>query len=659
MSRRDWVYLLSLLIPFVVYNLLLKALVLSSRNVDTTGGFTVSTTRLLAYAMWSDVFFVLGYVLLWIGLFAIVRTGALRWGVLVLFHATAILVVALKTIAYQYIQVTGTTLDYTIIALWLPRADEIGPMLVQGISSSAWVILLVALSYAALGPWLITRFIVRWRGWPSTTPSTGSPMSTPVFSSFVLCLLAFGFGLLSLQEGFNPYDEYLRLTGQESEAILHIHRPLVRDPVVNVAVSAAEELRRGASQDAASYATVADSPPASLVPTGSEQRNVVMVFLESTRSQSVTPYVQSLATTPFLNELAKNSLLAERAYGSVPFTSKANVAVNCGIFPNPVQISYGLAPEAGPGGIPARCLPDLLKDQGYASAYFTTSEKDFEDFGDLVANFGYEELHSYETMDKQEYVNLRGMGLSGDEAMLKPSEEWLTKQKESGTPFMATYLTAVTHYPYMVPEGYEQERFAEDEDLNRYLNSIRLQDIFLESLFDHYKDLDLYDDTVFVILADHGEGFGEHGIYTHGNIPYEEGLKIPMIVHDPQRFENGERVEAPVNQLDTLPTIADLLGYEIDGGAYQGSSILSPQLPEDRSLKFSCWAAEECLVSLQGTEKYIYFYDNRPDQLFDLSEDPLEQNDLAAERQEDVEERRNELLEWRSRIDATYRGPQR
>ncbi len=643
----------------MVYSLLMKALVLSSRNVDIAGGSSVSITRLLAYAMWSDIFFVLGYALLWIGLFAVARKGALRWGVLVLFHVTAILVVALKTIAYQYIQGTGTTLDYTIIALWLPRADEIGPMLAQGISPSAWVVLLVALFYAALGPWLITRFIVRWRGWPSTAPSTGSPMRTPVFSSIVLCLLALGFGLLSLQESFNPYNEYLRLTGQESEAILRIHRPLVRDPVVNVAVGAAKELRRGVSQDTASYATVADSPPASLVPTGSEQRNIVVVFLESTRAQSVTPYVEGLETTPFMNELAKKSLLAERAYGSVPFTSKANVAVNCGIFPNTVQISYGLTPEAGPGGVPARCLPDLLKDQGYASAYFTTSEKDFEDFGDLVGNFGYEELHSYESMDKQEYARLRGMGLSGDEAMLMPSEDWLTKQKESGTPFLATYLTSVTHYPYMVPEGYEQERFAEDEDLNRYLNSIRLQDIFLQSLFDHYKDLGLYDDTVFVIVADHGEGFGEHGIYTHGNIPYEEGLRIPMIIHDPQRFENGERVEAPVNQLDILPTIADLLGYEIDGGAYQGSSMLSPQLPEDRSLQFSCWAAEECLVSLQGTEKHIYFYDNRPDQLFDLSEDPLEQNDLAAERQEDVEERRNELLEWRSRIDAVYRGPQR
>jgi arylsulfatase A-like enzyme len=181
----------------------------------------------------------------------------------------------------------------------------------------------------------------------------------------------------------------------------------------------------------------------------------------------------------------------------------------------------------------------------------------------------------------------------------------------------------------------------------------------LKSLFDQYKDLGLYDNTVFIITADHGEGFGEHGIYTHGNIPYEEGLKIPMIVHDPKRFADGARVESPVSQLDILPTIADLLGYKIDGGAYQGSSLLGSPLPEDRSLMFSCWAAEECLASLEGTEKYIYYYDNQPDRFFDLSKDPLERKNLAGERHEDVEKRRSELLAWHSRIDAIYRGPQR
>jgi lipoteichoic acid synthase len=658
LGRRDWVYVLSLLVPFVVYNLALKALVLSSRNVGGGGEFEVSTLRLLAYGTWSDAFFALGYALFWIGLFAATRKGPLRWGVLILFHATTILVVTVKAVAYQYVRETGTTLDYTIIALWLPRFYEIGPMLVQGIALAAWVLLAATLLYATLGPLVVTRFIVWWRGWPGRSLSSVGPEKISLSISLGLCLLGLGLASLSLREDLNPYDEYLQLTGQESKRVTHLNKPMVRDPLANIVVSAAEELRRDSPQNVAAYPNLTDSPPASLLPMGSEQRNVALIFLESTRAQSVSPYNEDLETTPFMDELAKRSLLVERAYGSVPYTSKSNVAVNCGIFPNPVQVSYGLAPEASSGGIPAKCLPDLLKDQGYDTAYFTTSEKDFEDFGDLVNNFGYEELYSYESIDQQDYGTMRGEGLSGDETMLEPSEEWLTEQKESGEPFLAAYLTGATHYPYLVPDSYEQEDFAEDEDLNRYLNAIRLQDMFLESLFDQYRDLGLYEDTVFVILADHGEGFGEHGLYTHGNIPYEEGLKIPMIIHDPKRFEDGARVSAPVSQIDILPTIAELLGYEIDGGAYQGNSFLS-SLPEDRPLMFSCWSAEQCLASLEGNEKYIYHYDNRPDELFDISEDPLEQENLAGERQEEVERRRSELLAWRSRIDAVYRGPQR
>ncbi|HEV8045972.1 MAG TPA: hypothetical protein VGP38_12370, partial [Rubrobacter sp.] len=63
LSRQEWVYVLSLLVPFAVYNLALKASILSSRNVETVGEFNVSIFRLLTYGMWSDIFFVLGYAL--------------------------------------------------------------------------------------------------------------------------------------------------------------------------------------------------------------------------------------------------------------------------------------------------------------------------------------------------------------------------------------------------------------------------------------------------------------------------------------------------------------------------------------------------------------------------------------------------------------------
>ncbi len=176
----------------------------------------------------------------------------------------------------------------------------------------------------------------------------------------------------------------------------------------------------------------------------------------------------------------------------------------------------------------------------------------------------------------------------------------------------------------------------------------------MKNLFDQYKELGLYEDTIFVLFGDHGEGFKEHGRDMHGDTIWEEGLKIPLIIHAPGWFESGERVEGLASQIDILPTVVEMLGYEVKNGKYPGYSLLH-KLPEDRMLRFSCITNRTCLASIQGSEKYIYHYGKQPDEFFDLSKDPFEKQNLISERsKEEIDERREDLIAWSTGVNAQY-----
>jgi lipoteichoic acid synthase len=635
LSRRDWVYLLAILVPLFVYNLSLKA-----SSVASIPGLSPTFDL-----MRSDLFFNLGYALFWLGLFAAVRGGGpLRRVVVVLFHTVTMLVVIVTTFAHGYFQQTGTTLDYGVVALWLPKITEVVPVLASGSTPWVWVLLLAALFYVALGPLLVSRAVerfARWRGGQERA-HTGRPQVT-FLAPLGLLLLAFGFGSLSLLIG-------ARSTDNPAGASVSF----VRDPFVNLVLTGAKvTITDEAAPDPGTASPDIEHPAANATlaeTTGTEKRNVVLIQLESARARSLTPYDEDLNTTPFLDELADSpgSLLAERAYTTVPHTSKASVSVNCGIEPHLVQPTT----EANPDGIPVPCLADLLAGQGYRTALFQSSTESFEDFEGLVENFGYKEYYPLESMDTEGYEPTNYFGYE-DDIMLEPSKGWLEENGEE--PFLAKYLTGTGHDDYKcLSTRYGKEDFADEEPLNSYLNCLRYQDHFVNNLIDQYKDLGLYEDTVFVILGDHGEAFGEHRRFQHDDVMWEEGVKVPLLIHAPGWFKEGERIEGPSNHTDVLPTVLEMLGYEIHDGEYPGYSLMRDP-PDDRTLMFSCFHDKACAASLKGMEKYIYHYGNQPDELFDIAEDPLEKNNLANERtREELDERRREILQWRSRVNAAY-----
>ena len=623
LSRRDWIYLLSLLVPLVNYNLILKLVRISSAY---GGAGPVDVLGLIK----SDLFFNLGLVALWIGLFVLARGNFFRWPVVVLFHLTSIIVAIITTTSYTYFKITGSTFDYNIIAYAFQKPAEVKEIV--GSSFSPVLVILVAfvLLYAVLGPWLITKFVERRQGArePASLPEAVWPVATG------LLLVAGGFILLS------PYS------GEQAGA----SRSFSRDPVVNVVVSEIDYREFQDTIQAAKKSAPVEKPPTNtkLEKTpDTQKKNIVFIHLESTRARSVTPYNEDIDTTPFLDELAKKSLVAERAYTVVPHTSKALTAINCGIPPHLVRE----VTEAQPNGVPSKCLPQLLKEQGYNTVAFQSATAKFENRADLLKNFGYDKFYPLETMNTKGFQRSNYFGYE-DDIMLDPSEKWLKEHKDE--PFVALNVGVTGHHDYQPIDRYGQKKFSDDPVLNGYLNEIHYLDFYVKNLIDQYKKLGLYDNTIFVIYGDHGEGFGEHDLYQHDNTIYQEGLRIPLIIHDPGRFENGKRVQTLTDQLDILPTLVDLLGYKVTGGEYPGRSMLAP--PEkDRTLFFSCFYDYKCLASLQGDKKYIYFYGNQPDQVFDLSSDPLEQHNIAGEQSKEyLDERRSGVLEWYSRVNAMY-----
>ncbi|MDQ3911346.1 MAG: LTA synthase family protein, partial [Actinomycetota bacterium] len=480
LSCRDWVYSLSLLVPFVVYNLALKAYDAASRP----GLGVIQTLKLVR----SDAFFNLGYSLLWVGLFAASRRGFLRRVAVFLFHVVTILMALVRAVAHLYFRETGTTLDYDIIALWALRYDEIKPMLKLPLLTR--ILLVVALSYATLGPWLLARNAGRWRGWPENPkedPNNKSFRKVSSREALGLCLCALGLGSLSLLSGTTPS---------------RVSKSFTRDPFINLIVTGVEQTI--AEEDAPDMAVRAAEHPnayTSLTQTPrTERRNLVLIHLESARARSVTPYNEDLKTTPFLDELAKKSLLAEQAYIVIPNTLKAIISVNCGVEP-PLRPGT----EAKPGGASARGLAELLKGQGYDTVFFQSSTENFENFRHLAKNLGYEEYYPLESMNTEGFERSNYFGYE-DNVMLGPSEQWL-RERNDNRPFVAKYLTGTAHHDYLPPKRYGHEDFTEDDRLNRYHNCLRYLDFFVKNLMDQYKKLGLYEDTIFVLYGDHGEGF--------------------------------------------------------------------------------------------------------------------------------------------------------
>ncbi|MDX1644564.1 MAG: sulfatase-like hydrolase/transferase, partial [Thermoanaerobaculia bacterium] len=204
-----------------------------------------------------------------------------------------------------------------------------------------------------------------------------------------------------------------------------------------------------------------------------------------------------------------------------------------------------------------------------------------------------------------------------------------------------------------------------------YDGSILGMDAEIQRIMDRLTELDLIDDVLFVFLSDHGEEFLEHGSHWHGLNAYGENTNIPLVLWGPGRVPAGVRVEATVQALDVLPTVLDLSGLEIPEVA-QGQSLV-PMMraaAEGAAPQQLGWQPRPAIserfqmgtVAPAGMVSFDYYSmvhgrwklvrkmslegETLGHELYDHAADPLDQNDLAAEHPEIVEELVDRLDRW-------------
>ncbi|UCC22987.1 MAG: sulfatase-like hydrolase/transferase, partial [Planctomycetota bacterium] len=350
--------------------------------------------------------------------------------------------------------------------------------------------------------------------------------------------------------------------------------------------------------------------------------NVVIVVLEGIQYRFTSLYDKQSNLTPYLATLAEQGVEFSNARSLVTHTTKSLFSLLTGRFPS---VSQDIA-EAVPATKPYAGIATILKQNlDFRTAFFQSAKGNFESRPGLVYNLGFEKFWARDDLnDPNAFLGY----LACDEfSMLEPIVEWI---KADNKPFFLTVLCSVTHDPYKVPEWFATPAKEPEE---RYRQAVSYTDKFLAALDVELAKLNLSDRTVFCVIGDHGEAFGEHGLFGHERIAFEEVLRIPFCLRAPFLLQPGTKVTEAVSSVDLAPTLLALLAFDTGAAGFDGVNVMG-QIPDDRKVYFSGWLRESPAGFVTAGRKFMYYPTTEVVSVYDLDADPLELRRIELSEQE-------------------------
>jgi arylsulfatase A-like enzyme len=348
--------------------------------------------------------------------------------------------------------------------------------------------------------------------------------------------------------------------------------------------------------------------------------------------------------TPHLLTLANDGVEFVNARSSLTHTTKALFSLLTGRHPS---VAQDLA-ETIPVVKPYASLATILKEKlDYRTAFFQSAKGDFESRPGLVHNLGFDKFWAREDLgDPNAYIGYLGC----DEfALLEPIAQWIRGDQR---PFLLAIMCTVTHDPYDIPEWFEPripDRLAavakKPTAVERYWRTIYYTDRFLAGLDDKLAELELTDSTIFCVVGDHGEAFGEHSVLGHERIVFDDALRVPFVMRAPSLIQPASKVSEAVGSIDLTPTVLALLGFDAGSAGFDGVNALA-DIPDDRKVYFAGWLWQSSAGFMKGDHKFIFEPVGKRVFAYNLSTDPDEliRLELAEQEQREVE---RQVMAWR------------
>lgn len=368
--------------------------------------------------------------------------------------------------------------------------------------------------------------------------------------------------------------------------------------------------------------------------------NVLVVVLDAAGARHFGCYGHARRTTPNIDRIAAEGILFERAYTPAVFTRSAMASVWTSQLPDEhhAALSYD---EPLPAGIPT--LAEIVSAAGITTAGFVGNNMAGTAFG---LHRGFSEFYrlSYRAEVLREYFH-----------------GWLSRNAQRR--FLAYVHYREPHYPFdprppfdtlfgpdaplpasvktnsgwleRVNEGTHLPTPAEIDHLERlYDGNLAAVDHEVGLLRQHLESLGVWDRTMLVITADHGEAMYEHGFIGHNQQVNEDSVRIPLILRFPSgTVPGGRRVDSLTGLLDVAPTIADVFAIPKERTpTFRGRSLLQAAAGGTDT------PPEAVLCRTVGSQpryawvgaRYKYHHNTRDgdEQMYDLARDPGERTDL-------------------------------